>query len=88
MNYINHLCLLLLVVLVACGRPIANFTISGEDTTAPAKIQFDNSSEKAETYEWDFGDGNSSKETSPSHRYRSSGNYEVVLRATNAKNKS
>lgn len=88
MNHINHLCLLLLVALVACGRPIANFTISADDTIAPAEIQFDNSSEKAETYEWDFGDGNSSKETSPSHRYRSSGNYEVVLRATNAKNKS
>ena len=65
----------------SCGKPIANFVYTVEKQDAPAKVVFDNQSEKAETYEWDFGDGNFSGETEPTHTYKSSGNYLVTLRA-------
>lgn len=74
-----------LVVLIAlgfgaCSRPVANFTYNGKEK-APALIQFENKSDKAETYVWDFGDGNTSTDATPSHRYTSSGNYVVKLTA-------
>jgi len=34
------------------------------------------------SYHWDFGDGKSSTEANPSHRYRKSGNYLAVLTVT------
>lgn len=70
-----------LLLLASCSRPIANFSYSGE-TKVLEKIDFENTSEKAETYEWDFGDGNTSNEMSPDHTYKSSGNYLVRLKAS------
>lgn len=82
----NYFLLAVIIIgLSACARPIADFTIQGEDKTAPAAIQFENKSQNAETYEWDFGDGNTSMETTPSHRFGDSGNYLVVLRAKKGK---
>ena len=77
----------LIATAFACNRPIANFAYQGE-MEAPAKVQFENLSEKSSTYVWDFGDGNTSTEAVPSHRYKSSGNYLVKLEAQNEKNKS
>lgn len=70
-----------IVVLSSCGRPIANFSYSGEGAAAPTDVEFKNESEKAEQYEWDFGDGEKSSDPSPTHEYKSSGNYNVVLKA-------
>jgi len=81
----NYLFLFLIVFLAACARPIADFTVVGEDRTAPAAVDFENKSQNAETYEWDFGDGNTSEEATPSHRFGSSGNYLVILRAKKGK---
>lgn len=72
-------------IVASCSAPLANFTYSGEKETAPAKIQFKNESKKAETYEWDFGDGDFSSDDSPNHEYNSSGNYLVKLKATKGK---
>ncbi|MFT5382958.1 MAG: cyclophilin family peptidyl-prolyl cis-trans isomerase [Saprospiraceae bacterium] len=79
-------CLLLFVILVmlSCGRPIADFSYSGANE-APAHVDFENKSKEAETYEWDFGDGNKSLDTAPSHRYTNSGNYTVVLKVRKGK---
>ena len=44
---------------------------------------FDNNSEGATSYIWDFGDGNGSTEFSPIHSYATTGVYEVTLIATN-----
>ena len=51
-------------------------------------ISFTNSSEKAVTYAWDFGDGNTSTAAEPRHRFFTSGVYNVTLTATNEKGKS
>lgn len=43
---------------------------------------FNNQSTGAVSYTWDFGDGNTSTEISPSHVYAANGAYEVCLTAT------
>ena len=35
------------------------------------------------TYQWDFGDGNSSSQENPNHTYTQPGTYEVILKVTN-----
>jgi len=84
---IRKISLLFIVVLLsACARPIAKFAYeSTNNNTAPSKVTFSNSSENAESYEWDFGDGNKSSEATPSHEYFGSGNYTVILKATKGK---
>lgn len=71
----------MVLLAVGCSRPIAQFSYSGE-AKAPAVIQFENNSEKADSYQWDFGDGNTSEAVTPAHRYRQSGIYDVILRAS------
>ena len=72
---------ILVGLVAACSRPVAKFTYSGE-AVAPAEIKFENQSEKAVTYQWDFGDGNTSTEYSPTHIYANAGTYDVSLIAT------
>ncbi len=45
-------------------------------------VDFTNNSENADSYSWNFGDGNSSTEENPSHTYEDGGEYTVVLTAT------
>jgi len=42
-------------------------------------VDFTNNSENADSYFWEFGDNTTSKEASPTHKYRFSGNYTVKL---------
>lgn len=72
------------LIVLSCGRPVADFTYSG-GTEAPAKLDFKQETKEDETFEWDFGDGTKSTETTPSHRYKNSGNYTVVLKVTKGK---
>lgn len=76
-----------LSILTSCGKPVADFAFSSseKEITAPSKVNFENQSKEAESYEWDFGDGEISTETSPSHYYGESGNYLVKLKATKGK---
>ncbi len=72
---------LAVIFLGACGRPVAKFSYDVKKVEAPAKVVFDNQSEKSESYFWDFGDGNTSTEAQPQHQYLFSGNYTVKLKA-------
>ncbi len=82
-KFIPSIALFSLLLLTSCAvKPVANFTAPTQKIVAPAEITFTNTSLKAETYAWDFGDGGSSTEMSPTHRYTHSGNYTVVLKAT------
>jgi peptidyl-prolyl cis-trans isomerase B (cyclophilin B) len=66
----------------ACAvKPVARFSAAPEKLVAPATVAFSNNSLNAETYSWDFGDGASSAEAAPLHRYAHSGNYTVTLKA-------
>ncbi len=63
--------------------PTASFSWKDEIIGDPTgRVIFLNESEGAETYLWDFGDGNSSDEENPVHRYRSNELWEVFLEAT------
>lgn len=70
------------IVIVGCSAPKVGFMVPEGNLKAPAAIQFKNTSQSAETYVWDFGDGQTSEEASPTHRYTRSGEYTVTLRAT------
>ena len=60
--------------------PAAGFTSEISDS----QVTFTNTSENADSYSWDFGDGMMSSEESPVHTYDADGSYTVVLTATNS----
>ena len=55
-----------------------------ETIACTKEVNFENLSLKADTWSWNFGDGNSSSDQNPAHVYAEIGEYEVVLIATNA----
>ena len=62
--------------------PTADLT-SEPSTGNFLEYTFTNTSFNASSFMWDFGDGNTSTEKSPTHTYASTGTYNVVLTATN-----
>jgi len=63
---------------VVSFRADFSYTIDGMTVT------FENESNDAVSYSWDFGDGNTSTEENPVHTYDAEGIYDVTLTATNA----
>jgi PKD repeat protein len=64
-------------------RPIAAFTQSATVGTAPLTVQFTNLSTGSITgLQWNFGDGTTSSEINPTHRFNNPGAYSVTLTAT------
>jgi PKD repeat protein len=61
--------------------PVSRFSAISPDC-APYTVTFDNTSTDANSYHWDFGDGQSSIERNPTHTYRVPGTYRVRLTAT------
>lgn len=59
------------------NTPVANFTTNNFDLM----IEFNNNSQNANSYEWDFGDGNTSTDFEPTHSYITTGVYNVCLSA-------
>ncbi len=58
---------------------VANFSASANQACTQSVVQFNDSSFNATTYNWNFGDGNTSSLQSPSHVYNNSGQYSVSL---------
>ena len=69
------------VVIVENSAPVAGFT----STTSFATAVFTNTSTTSgtTTYDWDFGDSNTSNETDPIHAYSNTITYTVTLTVTN-----
>lgn len=66
-------------------NPIAKFSTDPPmpfDLAAPFDVKFINESIDADSYLWDFGDGNTSTEMNPSHTYLSDGNFIITLTAS------
>ena len=85
--------LVLLAVIIAaflsgCKKdpvlPSADFTFDPTEITIYDSVTFTNASIDADTYAWDFDDGNTSTEMDPKHVYKTAGVYTVILIATNA----
>ena len=62
--------------------PEVSFEPSAYVGCAPLNLDFTNTSQNGIFYEWDFGDGTSSSDVSPSHTFEEEGNYAVSLIAT------
>jgi len=73
----------LMIMLHGCyEEPVANFQYSLSDTYVPSTVTFTNLSVNAESYQWDFGDGNIATTTDPVHVYNDGGTYSVTLMAS------
>ncbi len=63
---------------------VANFTANTTNCSAPASVQFnDTSTGNPTSWKWNFGDGNSSTLKNPVHNYIKTGNFSVSLNVTN-----
>ena len=66
---------------VAYNAPAASFTYKTEH---PLKVILTNNSSNATSYQWNFGDGSTSTEKNPTHRFSSKGVYKITLTAKNS----
>ncbi|GLR17588.1 hypothetical protein GCM10007940_22030 [Portibacter lacus] len=65
---------------VVIPEPTAGFSVAIDGKVAT----FTNASADADTYAWEFGDGESSSEANPVHTYAANGSYVAKLTATSA----
>jgi len=64
--------------------PKADFTVDKSSGEPPLSVQFfDRSSGNPQTWNWEFGDGSTSRDASPVHTYDDDGQYSVALTVTN-----
>jgi len=75
--------------IVSCSKkPEANFYVEIDRAKVGAEVFFRNTSDNADTYEWDFGDGSyASIDKNPVHIYKVAGTYNVTLTAFSKKGK-
>ncbi len=67
------------------SRPAANFTSSVTSGKTPLNVKFtDTSTGTPASWKWDFGDGTSSTQQNPTHKYSKAGTYTVILTVKNA----
>lgn len=59
--------------------PEPDFSVDRDSGCPPLTVQFTNLSTNSDRYIWFFGDGERSEDKDPSHTYRYSGYYDVVL---------
>jgi PGF-pre-PGF domain-containing protein/uncharacterized repeat protein (TIGR01451 family) len=63
--------------------PVANFSSNVTSGFVPLSVQFNDSSENADEWNWDLGDGSNSTEQSPIHVFSSVGNFTINLTVSN-----
>jgi PKD repeat protein len=77
----------LFIALTNCKKekdpPVASFTVDRNVAEVNEMITCTNTSQNADSYLWEFGDGMTSTEINPLHFYSSSGDFRIVLKATN-----
>jgi PKD repeat protein len=82
MKKIFYLSLILSLSLFSCKRsPRAAFTADNTSPEVGQEVYFNNGSDNADNYEWDFGDGFTSNEENPVHIFTGSGSFDVTLSA-------
>ncbi len=76
----------ILILLSSCSEknlPTASFNLTPPYAEVGDIIEFQNTSEYAETYDWNFGDGYASTEENPRHTYAKDGEYVIHLLVSN-----
>jgi gliding motility-associated-like protein len=67
------------------AKPVSNFTAPVTTRCQPQlRVDFQDLSTNAVSWQWNFGDGNTSTQQNPSHAYNSYGNFDVTLITTNS----
>lgn len=64
------------------SRPVVSFTASPDPICRGGLMNFTNTTTNGSTYNWKFGNGNTSSLTNPTNIYNVAGNYTVQLLAT------
>lgn len=72
-----------MVITIKGQGPKAAFEVINDNCVAPCTTSFTNTSQNATTYEWSFGNGNTSTQFSPNNLYNTKGQYTVKLKAFN-----
>ncbi|MBI2271082.1 MAG: PKD domain-containing protein [Bacteroidetes bacterium] len=73
------------VLIIAHPIPNALFSVNSTNLLIPVDLlKCNNQSTGATIYYWSFGDGATSNQTDPEHKYNTSGNYVIQLIATSA----
>ncbi len=69
------------ITLTAVSRPVAKYILSDSLVCVNEAVQLTDKSKSTESlsYEWSFGDGETSAEKNPSHIYKLSGVYSTSL---------
>lgn len=84
-NRLSMLCLLFFCYGVSMAQnPVANFSVSSLQGCVPHNVQFTNTSQNATSYQWNFGNGNTSTLVNPGNVYTVAGIYTVTLTAIGA----
>ncbi|MCC6690336.1 MAG: PKD domain-containing protein [Bacteroidia bacterium] len=63
----------------SCTMPVPSFHYNADGLT----VQFENNSTSATTYSWNFGDTKTSTLKNPTHKFPSTGSYNICMVATN-----
>ena len=70
--------------IVVLANPVVDFIANNLNSCqSPLAVNFSNTSINANTYQWSFGDTNTSTEMNPIHTYSMQGSYAVSLISTN-----
>ncbi|MEM6342586.1 MAG: PKD domain-containing protein [Bacteroidota bacterium] len=69
---------------ILINNPNADFTSLSNSVCTGRPVSFINNSSGADSYTWNFGDGNTSTQTNPTHTYSTPGTYSVSLTANNS----
>jgi PKD repeat protein len=73
------------VTTITVVRPTANFEIASHTLFDDLPITFQNTTINGDTYQWNFGDGNTSTMVHPNNTYSEPGTYLITLIATDVK---
>ena len=73
------------IIIELIEEGVTDFSATPSNGDAPLTVSFsDQSTNNPTSWQWDFGDGNTSSEQNPSHTYNNTGAFSVALTVTNA----
>ncbi len=86
MKKLIYLTLGIALALYSCeSEPSAMFSVENADPEVGQEVFFNNQSDNANRFEWDFGDGYGSEEKDPVHIYTGTGSFDVLMTAYSKK---